>query len=75
ADVVDKMTCSFDDVQLKPVDLKSFHALTELHLHDIHVVPNRHEVGRHWLCADPLLTLHLSQIYSAQEEECSKTLC
>nr|GFB07980.1 hypothetical protein [Tanacetum cinerariifolium] len=45
-DVVDKVACSFDDVQPKQVDLKCAHALTEPHLHDIRVVPNRHEVDQ-----------------------------
>nr|GFC10581.1 hypothetical protein [Tanacetum cinerariifolium] len=36
-DVVDKLTCSSDDVQPKQVDLRSVHALTELHWHDTHV--------------------------------------
>nr|GEX46552.1 hypothetical protein [Tanacetum cinerariifolium] len=47
ANVVDKVTCSFDDWQLKQVDLKCIHALNKLHLHDIRVVPNRHEVDQH----------------------------
>nr|GFA41020.1 hypothetical protein [Tanacetum cinerariifolium] len=46
ADVVDKLNCSFDDVQPRQVDLRSTHALTELHWHDIHVKPNRHEVDQ-----------------------------
>nr|GEZ03398.1 hypothetical protein [Tanacetum cinerariifolium] len=46
ADVIDKVTCSFDDLQLEQVDLKCVHALNELHLHDIRVVPNRHEVDQ-----------------------------
>nr|GFB99034.1 hypothetical protein [Tanacetum cinerariifolium] len=46
ADVVDKPTCSFDGFQLKSVDLKCVHALNELYLHDIRVVPNRHEVDQ-----------------------------
>nr|GFA96898.1 hypothetical protein [Tanacetum cinerariifolium] len=46
ADVVDKVICSSDDVQPKQVDLKCTHALTELHWHDIHVDPNRHEVDQ-----------------------------
>nr|GEY67210.1 hypothetical protein [Tanacetum cinerariifolium] len=75
ADVVDKVTCSFDGLQLNQVDLKCVHALNEPHLHDIRVVPNRHEIEQHLSCADPLLTLHLSQIYSTQEEECSRTSC
>nr|GFC29098.1 hypothetical protein [Tanacetum cinerariifolium] len=58
ADVVDKLTCSSDvvqprqltcssdDVQPKQVDLRCAHALTEIHLHDIHVEPDRHEVDQ-----------------------------
>nr|GEX70197.1 hypothetical protein [Tanacetum cinerariifolium] len=46
ADVVDKLTCSSDDVQPKQVDLKCAYALTELHWHDIYVVPDRHEVDQ-----------------------------
>nr|GFC19270.1 hypothetical protein [Tanacetum cinerariifolium] len=75
ADVVDDVTCSFDGLQLEQVDLKCVHALNKPHLHDIRVVPTRHEVDQYLSCADPLLTLHPSQIYSIQEEECSKTLC
>nr|GEZ73534.1 hypothetical protein [Tanacetum cinerariifolium] len=75
ADVVDKVTFSFDDLQLEQVDRKYVHALNEPHLHDVRVVLNRHEVDQHWSCADPLLTLHMSQIYSTQEEECSRTSC
>nr|GFC83509.1 hypothetical protein [Tanacetum cinerariifolium] len=55
-DVVDKVTYSFDDLKLKQVDLKCVHALYEPHLHDICVVPNKHEVDRHLSYADPLLT-------------------
>nr|GFD26409.1 hypothetical protein [Tanacetum cinerariifolium] len=44
ADVVDKLNCSSDDVQTRLVDLRSAHALTELHWHDTHVDPDRHEV-------------------------------
>nr|GEV86038.1 hypothetical protein [Tanacetum cinerariifolium] len=44
ADVVDKLACSSDDVQPKQVDLRSAHALTELHWHYTHVDPDRHEL-------------------------------
>nr|GFB77913.1 hypothetical protein [Tanacetum cinerariifolium] len=44
--VVDKLNCSSDDVQPRKVDLRSAHALTELHWHDTHVDPNRHEVDQ-----------------------------
>nr|GFD19423.1 hypothetical protein [Tanacetum cinerariifolium] len=40
ADVIDKVTCSFDDLQLEQVDLKCVYALNEPHLHDIRVIPN-----------------------------------
>nr|GFC76158.1 hypothetical protein [Tanacetum cinerariifolium] len=46
ADVVDKSTCSSDDVQPRHVDLRCAHALTKLHWRDIHVVPDRHEVDQ-----------------------------
>nr|GEV99333.1 ribonuclease H-like domain-containing protein [Tanacetum cinerariifolium] len=46
ADVVDKLNCSSDDVQPRQVDLRCTHALTELHWHDIHVDPYRHEVDQ-----------------------------
>nr|GFB25241.1 hypothetical protein [Tanacetum cinerariifolium] len=46
ADVFDKLTCSSDDVQPRQVDLRCAHALTELHWHDIHVDPDRHEVDQ-----------------------------
>nr|GFD58431.1 hypothetical protein [Tanacetum cinerariifolium] len=46
AEVVDKLTCSSDDVQPKQVDLSCAHALTELHWHDIHADPDRHEVDQ-----------------------------
>nr|GEU89374.1 hypothetical protein [Tanacetum cinerariifolium] len=46
ADVVDKLNCSSDDGQPRQVDLRSAHALTELHWHDTHVNPDRHEVDQ-----------------------------
>nr|GEV07878.1 hypothetical protein [Tanacetum cinerariifolium] len=45
-DVVDKLACLSDDVQPRQVDLRCAHALIELHWHDIHVVPDRHEVDQ-----------------------------
>nr|GEW46323.1 hypothetical protein [Tanacetum cinerariifolium] len=47
ADVVDKLNCSSDDVQPRQVDLRSAHALIELHWHDTYVDPDRHEVDQH----------------------------
>nr|GFA66465.1 reverse transcriptase domain-containing protein [Tanacetum cinerariifolium] len=46
ADVVDKLTCSSDDVQPMQVDLRCAHALTKLHWHDIYVDPDRHKVDQ-----------------------------
>nr|GEY82218.1 hypothetical protein [Tanacetum cinerariifolium] len=46
ADVVDKLNCSSDDVQPRQVDLRSAHALTELHWHDTHVDLDSHEVDQ-----------------------------
>nr|GEY75858.1 hypothetical protein [Tanacetum cinerariifolium] len=45
-DVVDKLNCSSNDVQPRQVDLRSAHALIELHWHDTHVDPDRHEVNQ-----------------------------
>ncbi|GKE15737.1 hypothetical protein Tco_1423314 [Tanacetum coccineum] len=36
----------FDGLQPKQVDLNCVHALNELHLHEIHVVPSKHEVDQ-----------------------------
>nr|GEX56186.1 RNA-directed DNA polymerase, eukaryota, reverse transcriptase zinc-binding domain protein [Tanacetum cinerariifolium] len=38
-DDFDKKTVSFDELQLKQADLRCVHALIELHLHEIYVVP------------------------------------
>nr|GFB62369.1 hypothetical protein [Tanacetum cinerariifolium] len=46
ADVVDKLNCSYDDVQPRKVDQRSAHALTKFHWHDTHVDPDRHEVDQ-----------------------------
>nr|GFB60325.1 hypothetical protein [Tanacetum cinerariifolium] len=54
ADVFDKATWSFDGLQLKQVDLNYVQALNEPHLHDIRVVPNKHEVDQHLSRANPL---------------------
>nr|GFC72529.1 hypothetical protein [Tanacetum cinerariifolium] len=48
ADDVDKVSCSTDVEKSKQVDLKFTHASIELHLHDIHVVQDKHEVDRCW---------------------------
>nr|GFD63425.1 hypothetical protein [Tanacetum cinerariifolium] len=44
ADDVDKVSWSTDVEKSKKVDLKFAHASIELHLHDIHVVQDKHEV-------------------------------
>nr|GEW95614.1 retrovirus-related Pol polyprotein from transposon TNT 1-94 [Tanacetum cinerariifolium] len=43
--VVDKLTCSSDDVQPKQVDMRSAHALSELHWHDTHERQNSLTAG------------------------------
>nr|GEY91571.1 hypothetical protein [Tanacetum cinerariifolium] len=54
SDVIDKATVSSDGLQPKQVDLNFVHALNEPHLHDIRVIPNKHEVDQHFSCKDPL---------------------
>nr|GFB53327.1 hypothetical protein [Tanacetum cinerariifolium] len=39
----DKDTVSFDELQLKQADLSCVHALSELNLHGIRIVPSKHE--------------------------------
>nr|GEX42949.1 hypothetical protein [Tanacetum cinerariifolium] len=48
-DDVDKVSCSTDVEKSKQVDLKFAHASIELHLHDIHVVQNKHKVDERCL--------------------------
>ncbi|GKA27859.1 hypothetical protein Tco_0714027 [Tanacetum coccineum] len=45
-DEIDKETGSSDGLQPKQVDLSYVHALNELHLHEIHVVPSTHEADQ-----------------------------
>ncbi|GJV34746.1 hypothetical protein Tco_1395146 [Tanacetum coccineum] len=47
ADEFDKETGSSDGLQPKQADLSCVHALNELHLHEIHVVPSTHEVDQY----------------------------
>ncbi|GJW45670.1 hypothetical protein Tco_0077316 [Tanacetum coccineum] len=47
ADELDKETGSSDGLQPKQVDLSCVHALNEPHLHEIHVVPNKHEADQY----------------------------
>ncbi|GJZ29654.1 hypothetical protein Tco_0574301 [Tanacetum coccineum] len=54
----DKETGSSDGLQPKQTDLSCFHALNEPHLHEIHVVPSKHEADQfpQNLCDTPLIT-------------------
>ncbi|GJS42218.1 hypothetical protein Tco_0567261 [Tanacetum coccineum] len=47
ADELDKETGSSDGLQPKQRNLSCVHALNELHLHEIHVVPSKHEVDQY----------------------------
>nr|GFC53486.1 hypothetical protein [Tanacetum cinerariifolium] len=46
-DDVDNVSCSTDVERSKQVDLKFAYSSIELHLHDIHVDQDKHEVDRH----------------------------
>ncbi|GJU02795.1 hypothetical protein Tco_1113133 [Tanacetum coccineum] len=46
SDEFDKETGSSDGLQPKKADLSCVHALNELHLHGIHVVPSKHEADQ-----------------------------
>nr|GFA82834.1 integrase, catalytic region, zinc finger, CCHC-type, peptidase aspartic, catalytic [Tanacetum cinerariifolium] len=48
ADAFNKATASFDDLQPEQVDLNYVHALNEPHLHEICVVPSKHEADQHF---------------------------
>ncbi|GKE27312.1 hypothetical protein Tco_1442696 [Tanacetum coccineum] len=45
-DEFDKETESSDGLQPMQVNLSCFHALNEPYLHEIHVVPNKHEADQ-----------------------------
>nr|GFC23347.1 hypothetical protein [Tanacetum cinerariifolium] len=47
SDDFDKKTMSFDELQLKQADLSCFHALIELHFHEIRVIPSKHEIDQY----------------------------
>nr|GEX99443.1 hypothetical protein [Tanacetum cinerariifolium] len=47
SDEFDKETGSSDGLQPKQADLSCIHALSKLHLHEIHVVPSKHEAGQY----------------------------
>ncbi|GKD56518.1 hypothetical protein Tco_1289905 [Tanacetum coccineum] len=55
SDEFDKETVPSDGLQPKQADLSCVHALNKLHLHEIHVVPSKHEVDQCYLCANPEL--------------------
>ncbi|GKC00739.1 hypothetical protein Tco_0986875 [Tanacetum coccineum] len=46
ADEFDKDTGSSDGLQPKQADQSCVHALNELHLHEIHIVPSKHEADQ-----------------------------
>ncbi|GKC69429.1 hypothetical protein Tco_1115312 [Tanacetum coccineum] len=46
-DEFDKETGSSDGLQPKQADLSCIHALNEPHLHEIHVVPSKHEADQY----------------------------
>ncbi|GJY36825.1 hypothetical protein Tco_0422203 [Tanacetum coccineum] len=45
-DEFDKETGSSDGLQPKQADMSCVHALNEPHLHEIHVVPSKHEADQ-----------------------------
>ncbi|GJV68476.1 hypothetical protein Tco_0848427, partial [Tanacetum coccineum] len=47
SDEFDKETRSSDGLQPKQANLSCVHALNELHLHEIRVVPNKHEADQY----------------------------
>ncbi|GKA91912.1 hypothetical protein Tco_0813837 [Tanacetum coccineum] len=46
ADELDKETVSSDGLQSKQAELSCVHALNEPHLHEIYVVPSKHEADQ-----------------------------
>ncbi|GJT96193.1 hypothetical protein Tco_1091711 [Tanacetum coccineum] len=47
SDEFDKETGSSDGLQPKQADLSYVHALNELHLHEIRVIPSKHEADQY----------------------------
>ncbi|GKE99619.1 hypothetical protein Tco_0022970 [Tanacetum coccineum] len=47
SDEFDKETGLSDGLQPKQADLNGVHALNKLHLHEIRVVPNKHEADQY----------------------------
>nr|GFD30428.1 hypothetical protein [Tanacetum cinerariifolium] len=54
ADEFDKEIGSADGLQPEQADMNCVHALNKPHLHEIRVVPSKHEADQHSLCANPL---------------------
>ncbi|GJV91472.1 hypothetical protein Tco_1539285 [Tanacetum coccineum] len=53
ADELDKETKTSDGLQPKQADMSCVHALNEPHLHEIYVVPSKHEADQCLLCENP----------------------
>nr|GFC45289.1 hypothetical protein [Tanacetum cinerariifolium] len=53
-DEFDKKTGLFDGLQPEQADLNCVHPLNKPHLHEIRVVPSKHEADQQSLCANPL---------------------
>ncbi|GJY60542.1 hypothetical protein Tco_0461199 [Tanacetum coccineum] len=47
SDDFDKETGSSDGLQPKQEDMSCIHSLNKLHLHEIHVVPSKHEADQY----------------------------
>nr|GFC87419.1 hypothetical protein [Tanacetum cinerariifolium] len=66
ADDVDNVSCLTNVERSKQVDLKFAHSSIELHLHDIHVDQDKHEVGvlrnfvLTWNCSNFMLYIFMS---------------
>ncbi|GJY75630.1 hypothetical protein Tco_0480746, partial [Tanacetum coccineum] len=56
SDEFDKETGSSDGLQPKQADLNYVHTLNKLHLHEIHVVPSKHEVDQVKTTSTPIET-------------------
>ncbi|GJU76887.1 hypothetical protein Tco_1273957, partial [Tanacetum coccineum] len=52
-DEFDKEIRSSDGLQPKQAYLSYVHALNELHLHEIRVIPSKYEADQYYLCASP----------------------
>ncbi|GJX53645.1 hypothetical protein Tco_0282014 [Tanacetum coccineum] len=56
----DKETGSSNGLQPKKADLSCVHALNEPHLHEIHVVPSKHEADQCELKTSPRVLTHFN---------------